>query len=1002
MRCLPQTFRGLVLLVLLGYPGLLCSQSQITTGTIEGTVTDETGAVVSGATIKLTQLTTGTVRTLSTDASGRYTAPLLSVGDYEVTAQLTGFTTVRRTGIVLTLGQTQTVDIVLKLAAVETTVEVTEATPLIETSRSEASSLIDNNSVENLPLNGRKFFDLAFLTPGAYQERERNQLSLSGSRGINSNINIDGADFNQPFFGGQRGGERSSSAYVVSQEAIREFQVVRGNFSAEFGRSTGGVVNVITKSGTNDFHGSAFYFLRHREFAPRDVEGFERAPIRQQFGGAIGGPIRKNKTFFYNVYDQQAERQALIVRFNNTTGLPQDIVAQQGTYETTNAVNTYLVKVDHELTPSHLLFGRYNYSRNKGENGTFPGVTAGVIENNGTEKDRTHTAVANLNSIFSPTLLNEFRWQYSYEERPRVNNGEEDDFVSVVGPQTQISGCCFLGGVSFLPVTQYDDRLQFTDNLSFIKGAHNLKVGFDYNRSYVDQIFRGNWRGVYIFNDDMDNTAISKFVRARNKEINPATGQPFTADQLRLFFGDGKFTASVNEYAAYVQDTIKVSSRLSLNAGLRYEAFIMPQPTQPNPLLPQTSSIPSDKEMWQPRFGLTYDLFGNGKTVLKVGGGIFHARTPMLLINQAFNSNGSSNVGVTFTLNPAQINTVQRIHPEFVYPFVPDTSTAENSSYITGAGVAGLRPDASFFAPDFRNPRSLQYTASLEHQLSNNLAVALDYVHNNSVYLERIHDVNLPAPVHQLDNSVPPVVRPRFNTANRPNQNFNILRQQESSARSNYDAVTLSLKRRYASKLQFYTNYTLAYNRDDDSNERNFAGIAYENAFNFLDEYRWSRNDIRHRWVLSGLYDLPLGFQIGTIVEWRTGHPFSAFTGSDSNGDGQFTDKPIIDGIPLLRNAFRQPNVFNQDLRVTKFLNIREGHQVSLIFEMFNLWNTENPFYDVSTNESSTAALGSQWGRGQTPLSTFRTIRFPDGTFNRNGASAGVPFQLQVAVRYTF
>ncbi|MSO23481.1 MAG: hypothetical protein EXQ58_09570, partial [Acidobacteria bacterium] len=188
-----------------------------------------------------------------------------------------------------------------------------------------------------------------------------------------------------------------------------------------------------------------------------------------------------------------------------------------------------------------------------------------------------------------------------------------------------------------------------------------------------------------------------------------------------------------------------------------------------------------------------------------------------------------------------------------------------------------------------------------------NLTVSLDYVHNNTAYLERIRDVNLPAPVYQLDNSNPPVVRPRFNTANRPNTNFAILRSQESTARSNYDALTFSVKRRYARKLQLHTNYTLAYNRNNDSNERNFAGIAYENAFNLSDEYRWGRNDIRHRWVVSGLYDLPLGFQVGTIGEWRTGSPFSAFTNVDSNGDGQFTDKPIVGGIPLLRSAFRQP-----------------------------------------------------------------------------------------------
>lgn len=987
--------RVLLISILLLSPRLW-SQSQSTTGTIEGTISDETGAVVSGAAVTLTHQGTGAARTLNTDTAGRYTAPLLQVGNYDVTVQLAGFTTVKRTGVVLALGQSLTVDVTLKLAAVETTVEVSAAPSLIETSRSEASSLIDTNQVSNLPLNGRRFFDLAFLTPGVYQERERNNLSLAGSRGINSNINIDGADFNQPFFGGQRGGERANAAYVVSQEAIREFAVVRGNFSAEFGRSTGGVVNVITKSGSNQFHGSGFYFLRHREFAPRDRNRDERAPIRNQFGGSVGGPIVQNKTFFFTVYDQQEERQAYIIRFNTTAGLPADLLARQGVFQTTNDVKTYLVKLDHELSPLHRISGRYNWSRNEGLNGTFTGVNTGVIDNNGTERDRTHTAVASLNSVFSPTLLNEFRWQYSYEQRPRVNNNESDDFVSKVGPQVQVSGCCFFGGVSFLPVKQYDDRWQLTENFSVIKGAHNLKVGFDYNRSFVNQIFRGNWRGVYIFNN------ITNFVRARNKELNPATNQPYTADQYRLFFGDGAFAASVNEYASYVQDTYKVSSRLTLNLGFRHEAFLMPQPTRPNPLLPQSASIPSDKAMWQPRAGITYDFTGDGKTVLKVGGGIFHGRTPLLLINQAFNSNGSQNVGVTFTLNPGQIDAVQRVRPEFVFPFVPDTSKAQNSTYITGAGVAGLRPDASFFTPDFHNARSLQYTASLERQMFTNLAVSLDYVHNNTSYLQRIRDVNLPPPVYQLDNSNPPVVRPRFNTANRPNTNFAIMRSQESTARSNYDALTLSVKRRYASKLQFYSNYTLAYNRDNDSNERNFAGIAYENAFNLADEFRWSRNDIRHRWVVSGLYDLPLGFQIGTIAEWRTGSPFSAFTNVDSNGDGQFTDKPIIGGIPLLRNAFRQPNLFKQDLRVTRNFTLREGHRIALIFEMFNLWNNENLSYDVSVNESSTTALGSRWGTGQTPLSTFRTLFLSDGTFNRSGVNVGTPFQLQAAVKYTF
>jgi hypothetical protein len=320
--------------------------------------------------------------------------------------------------------------------------------------------------------------------------------------------------------------------------------------------------------------------------------------------------------------------------------------------------------------------------------------------------------------------------------------------------------------------------------LGFIKGAHHLKFGIDYDRSFANQVFRGNWRGLYVFFSPLN------YVRALNKQTNPLTGQPYTADLFRVFFGEGTFRASLNEYAAYAQHSLKLSSKINLTLGLRYEAFLMPQPIVPNPLLPQTSRIPSDKAMWQPRLGLTWDLTGNAKTVLRLGGGLFYARTPLLLVNQAFNSNGNPNVGTTFDLVAPEIDAVQRVHPEFVFPFIPDTSQASNSSYFTAAGIA-IQPDASFFAPDFRNPRSLQYTAGIERQVTENLAVALDYIHNNTVHLERIRDVNLAPPTLQLDNSTPAVLRPRFNLALRPNTNFGVLRQQESSARSNYDGRTL-------------------------------------------------------------------------------------------------------------------------------------------------------------------------------------------------------------------
>lgn len=965
------------------------AQSQITTATIQGVISDPSGAVVPNAKVVLKNVATGFQRSLTTDSDGRYVAPLLEVGVYEITVSAAGFATSVAKGYSLALGQTLAANFSLTVASTGETVTITEDAPLVETSRTEASTLINNRSVENLPLNGRRFLDLAFLTPGVTQEPERRQLSFAGQRGINNNINIDGADFNQPFFGGQRGGERTNDAYVVSQEAIREFQVVRAGFAPEFGRSTGGVVNVITKSGTNQFHGGAFYFLRHKEFATVDAFGDTVAPTRQQFGGSLGGPVVRDKTFFYTVYDQQAQHQPLVIRFNNTAGLPADLLARQGTFKSTNDVNTYLAKIDHQLTEGTRLTGRYNYSRNHALNGTFTGVNTGVIENNGTERDRTHTAVVNANTVISPTVLNEARFQYSYEERPRVNNGETMDFDSKVGPQVQITGCCYFGGVSYLPVPMYDYRVQFADNVSIIKGAHNVKLGFDWNRSFVKQQFRGNWRGVYIFNN------IQSF-------MNVVNGVPDAVpDQFRVFFGSGDFAVAQHDAAGFVQDSWRVTNRLTLTGGLRFEGGKNPQPTTPNPLLAESASIPN-QTMWQPRLGLSWDLFGKGRTVVRASSGIFYARTPMLLFNQAFNSNGNPSVGSSFTLSPAQIRQAQSIRSEFVYPFVPDTSKAENASFFTGAGIAGLKPDVSFFSPDYKNPRSLNITAGIEQAVGGNLAVGFDWVHVNTVYLERIRDVNLAPPVVGPDNSSPAQQRPIYNTSARPNPNFNIMRSQQSSARANYDGYTFYLNKRFSKRYQFMTSYTLAYNHDDDSNERNFAGITYADAYNLAQEYSWSRIDVRHRWVFSGSYDLPWSVQVSGILTTTSGTPFSAFTGVDSNRDSQTTDRPIIDGVMLPRNSFRNTGRFYPDMRVTKRFNVNERHVISLAFDLFNFMNMDNLSYQVSTNESSTSARGSIWGQGQTPAAAFRTLRLADGSLNKSGASAGSPFQMQISLKYNF
>jgi hypothetical protein len=968
---------------------IVAEAQQMTTGTIQGSVADQSGALIPGVTVKIHHTETGLTRDAVTDDGGRFSSFLLPVGRYDIRASLAGFKPVEDPGRMLTLGQTLDLRVTLTVASIQSSITVAAEALVIDVTQAGPSALVDQKFVATLPLNGRRFSDLALMTPAASVDPERGQISFAGQRSINSSINIDGADYNQRFFGGQTGGERANEAYVVSQEAIQEFQVVRSSFAPEFGRTTGGMINVITKSGTNAFHGSAFYYLRHGELAKRTVFGDAVAPLRHQFGASLGGPLRKDRTFLFTAYDGQQQRQPLTIRFNSTSGLPQSFLDQQGVFTSTNDVDTYLAKVDHLLTAGTRLTGRYNFSRNVALNGAFTGVTTGALANNGTERDRTHTAVINANSVLSPATVNEFRFQFSREDRPRINNGEESDFVSKAGPQTQISGCCFLGGVSFLPAPEYDTKLQVADSVSLSHGAHTFKMGGDFSRNFVDQTFRGNWRGVYIFN------TLQNFLNVYNSVPGAAP------DSFRIFFGDGKFSVAQQEYAVFFQDTWRILPKLTLAGGLRLSGVRNPQPNAPNPAIPQTSRIANDLAQWQPRLGLSFDVLGDGSTLFRASGGIATAATPMLLLNQAFVSSGNLDVGASFTLTAAQIRTVQGAHPEFVWPFVPDSSKASNATYFTGAGLSSVKPDAIFFAPNFRNPRSYNFTAGVDRNTYRDLVVSLEWIHTNTVNLERIRDINQFAPVVGLDSSSPPQLRPIYSTT-RPNTNYNAMRQQESSAHARYDGFTLSVRQRSTRGYQLQGSYTLAYSRSDDDNERNFSGITYTDGFNLKQDYRWSRNDVRHKFVGSATGRLPWGFLVSGILNYRSGLPFSAFTNVDSNRDGLFTDKPIINGVPLLRNSFRQPNFFNLDMRASWSYTLFDSQKMEFLVDFFNILNHRNNFYSASTNESSTTALGARWGTGQTPLATFRTFTLADGSLNRTGMSVSTPFQAQVGLKYSF
>ena len=441
------------------------AQSQATTAEINGRVTDAQGGVLPGATVTVTSSDTGYTRSVVTNAEGLYAIPLLPPGNYDLVSELTGFAPTRRS-LVLNVGATQTINTQLQVGGVQETVTVAAGSPLVETSATVRTTTVDLEAIANLPINGRRFQDFISATPTVQVDPSRGQLSFAGQRGINSNISVDGADFNQPFFGGIRGGERSNNAFTVPQESIQEFQVVAAGYSAEFGRSTGGLVNAITKSGSNRLKGSAFYVNRNRDWAEDNAFGQSAAPTQQQFGGSIGGPIRKDKVFFFGAYEQQEFENSRLVLFDQLAGFTPVPTSQEAfnyfksleePFEATNDAITTLGRVDWQIGEADRLSVRYSYSSNKALNANATGNaldpnTISALTNNGTEKDRTNIIVGQYTSALSSSLLFEARGQYGYEERPREANDPTGVTVeSIVGRY---------GTVSFLPNKQFDRRTQ--------------------------------------------------------------------------------------------------------------------------------------------------------------------------------------------------------------------------------------------------------------------------------------------------------------------------------------------------------------------------------------------------------------------------------------------------------------------------------------------------------------------------------------------------------------
>lgn len=1035
------------------------AQSQAGSGQIVGTITDSAGAAISTATIKVKNTKTGLERTATTSEDGNFTIVLLPPGTYSVTIEASGFQT-GTAQVEVTVGRTAELKLSLGTSGVSESVNVSAGAVQVQTTRSEADAVITERAIENLPINGRRFQDFVTLTPSAQVDPQRGQISLSGQRGIyGANVNVDGADYNQPFFGGIRGGERSNTAFTIPQESIKEFQVIASGYSAEFGRSTGGIVNAVTKSGTNDWHGSLFYLVRPEDLARKneyfdDLEEFLNpaaslatrpfrnvvpAPTQQQYGGSFGGRIKRDKAFFFISYEHQEFENNRQVVFDNLAGFTPTAATQEAfdffksleePFVQTNDADAVLGRFDYEINNSHRFNIRYSYSRNEALNANAVGnqlfpTTQSALSNNGTEKDETNTVVGQFASIFGPTIVNEFRGQYSREERPRLSNSELPTTQSVIGN---------FGAVRFLPTTQYDWRLQFADSVTWTKGNHSFKFGGEYNHVFVNQFFGFNQFGFYNINGTVVSTVLDIF------GTGGATANRFdtTAVTYQRQIGNRFAEYSTDELAFFAQDSWRIRPNFTLNYGLRWEGQYNPDPESNNEFLVNAvrnvrfpsghildpTQIPDSTDQFGPRLGFAWDPRSDGKTVIRAHSGIYFSRTPLLVLAAPFNNfrdpAGDLSVQLPFpvpasnpnntlyeqllligiNLNNVTLGNLPNITPEQIQQIASRLGLSPNP--FLGSAPIGI-------AEDFKNPKSYQYGIGIEHELARGLTVRADYSHVQTVYLQRNRDINLPLPrIRQDDIAQRPFFGLRSGTP-RPVPVLNSVQVRESTAKGLYRGLTLGMKFQ-RSRLQFNAFYTLSKNLSDDDNERDAGGVAFENAFDLTREYHYSRIDRKHMFVANPVVTLPWAIEASSAIRLRSGRPVDATFGSDANEDIGGPDRPFnAPGNPFIRNGFRNRALYDVDVRIQKRINLGgDVRRLLLSAEFFNIFNLTNiELAGAQVTNFCQAPIGRDCGfsvptnvnflslRDQAPNST----RFGKLLLNNN---PGSPFQMQLGARFLF
>ncbi len=1000
-------------------------QAQMSSGDINGTVRDPDGALVPGVAVSIVNPDTGLGRDTLTGDEGVYRFFLLSPGSYEIRFELSGFAIQTRRPIQVQVGQSRSVDVQLTPAALQQEIVVVGDAPLVESDRTQQADTVTELRIDNLPINQRDFLDFSLLTPGVSDsealigftlpQTPSSGLSFTGQDGRSNSVTIDGVDNNDNAVATVRS--------TLSQEAVQEFQINRSNYSAEFGRARGGLINIVSRSGTNAVSGTVFAFVRDQALDARNPFAFGQdgsdidPPFsRLQSGFSLGGPIIPNRTFFFLSYEGLRQRESNFSTFLESEEIFEPTASQEsliqalgaapvpsfqflgsllrgalttseatypetirllrensGVFPFRNNDNRASLRIDHQVTANNQMFVRTNFSDVDTTGGSFGGLKGPSRGVNQQIQD--FGLVFGDSHFFGSNMVNEFRFQFAHRE---FNSIPADPF----GPEININGTALLGRDFFLPSFRTEKRFQWVDNFTLVSGDHELKFGGDFHYLPLNtktEIFFGSR---FIFGEAiplwslMDNVggpgtsaAVGSGLASMGRaDLLPSLSEPITSLQAFNFglplvyqqgFGDPVADLKNKLLAAYVQDKFRLSPKLTLNLGLRYDVELQPSP------------LHRDTNNFAPRFGFAYSP--DSQTVIRGGYGVYYSSVyqAVVFIERVLDGTQISQLFVPLTGLPQLGITATSAE---VWGLLKQQGVI-GSRQVTEADIAplGLEPGITpplllRSAPDLVNPYSQQVSFNVERELRADVVASISYLMNKGTKLLRSRNTNLRITGSNQYGPTFGPIDPRVLQDN----------QVESSGSSIYHGMTATLRKRFSDFYQFQASYTLSKSIDDTVDF--ITDLQAANQLDLRAERSLSAFDQRHRFVVSGVFTSPLerSFGIGKvladvalspILTISSGRPFNLLMGFDTNGDTNAnTDRPPGAG----RNTGRGPGFASFDLRLTKsFVFGDRDYQIEAMAEAFNLFNRVNYSgvnYIVGTTLDSFDVEGDPSRRTTDPL----------------------------------